>query len=347
MSWTKTLLLWFEDHRRDFPWRKTKDPYSIWLSEIIMQQTRVEQGTPYYLKFIEKYPTVQDLASSKEEEVLKLWQGLGYYSRARNLLASAQWVVSENEGVFPNTHRELLQLKGVGDYTASAISSICFSEAQAVVDGNVYRFLSRCFGMDTPINHSSAPALFKKKAQLLMGKASPGEFNQAMMEFGALHCTPKSPQCSTCPFQAECVAHQQGKVCDFPVKTKRVKIRKRFFNYLILQTPSKRSVMMQRKEKGIWQNLFEFPLIETQNTVEQNELMNHSDFQAWQATQFSQPLLLTPRPIKHVLSHQHLYIQFWEIKSSEEWEEATSFKRLKKHPMPIVLAHFIENFEME
>ena len=218
MKWSETLLNWYYENKRELPWRKTDDPYHIWLSEIILQQTRVDQGLSYYKKFIQNYPTVFDLAAAKEDEVLKLWQGLGYYSRARNLHASAQWVVDKNKGVFPQTFKQLLLLKGVGDYTASAISSICFDEPQAVVDGNVYRFLSRCFGISTPVDSSTAHKEFKTVATRLMEGFSPGDFNQAVMEFGAVQCTPKKAHCSVCPFSSECRAFQEERVYEFPIK---------------------------------------------------------------------------------------------------------------------------------
>ena len=242
MNWTQLLLQWYGEKKRDFPWRKSKDPYRVWLSEIILQQTRVEQGLPYYQKFTKTFPTIHDLAKASEEQVLKLWQGLGYYSRARNMRTTAKWIVEENSANFPTTFKDLLELKGVGDYTASAISSICFDERQAVVDGNVYRFLSRCFGIETPIDSSPALKIFKTKAHQLMGKFPPGEFNQAMMEFGALHCTPKTPNCDTCPFQQSCIAFQQGSVSCFPIKTKKTKITQRFFNYLVVDFPFEKTL---------------------------------------------------------------------------------------------------------
>ena len=347
MSWTQTLLHWYDENKRDFPWRGDQDPYRVWLSEVIMQQTRVEQGTPYFERFIADFPTLESLAQAHEEEVLKLWQGLGYYSRARNLLAAARWMVEENKGEFPNHFKGLLQLKGVGDYTASAISSICFNEAQAVVDGNVYRFLSRYFGIATPIDHSSAFREFKALAQQLMGSSSPGEFNQALMEFGALQCTPKQPQCQHCPFQADCVAFSQGKVAMFPIKKKKLKQRKRFFNYLIFVTPSGNTFLQQRVHKDIWEKLFEFPLIETEHLLDGEELQQHPTFQPWQSKMLGVPRLLNDSPIKHLLSHQQLMIQFWQISLAEEDTKSLPMTSVDKYPMPIVLADFVRNVVME
>ncbi|MGB1449066.1 MAG: A/G-specific adenine glycosylase [Flavobacteriaceae bacterium] len=342
MDWTKTLLDWYEENRRDFPWRKSRNPYYIWLSEIILQQTRVQQGLPYYERFVEHFPTVYDLANAKEEEVLKLWQGLGYYSRARNLHASARWVVEERQGEFPSNFKDLLQLKGVGDYTASAIASICFEEAQAVVDGNVYRFLARFFGIEMPIDSSGAHKFFKAKATTLMKGASPNTFNQAMMEFGALQCTPKLTQCDRCPFIQTCVAFQQGKVSELPIKSKRVKITKRYFNYLVFKTPSGKTLVQKRKAKGIWQNLYEFPLIETTSVITKEALLQDSRFKLWEKHHFISCLPTHKKPVKHILSHQHLFIQFWQINTVNEIDEAIDYKSLKALPVPIVLEHFID-----
>lgn len=343
MEWTKTLLDWYKENKRDFPWRKSQDPYHIWLSEIILQQTRVQQGLPYYEKFIRNFPTVFDLAAASEDKVLKLWQGLGYYSRARNLHASAQWVVNERQGIFPQTFKELLLLKGVGDYTASAIASICFEEPQAVVDGNVYRFLARFFGIETPIDASEAHKYFKEKATALMQGFSPNAFNQAMMEFGALQCTPKLTACEQCPFAKKCVAYQQGKVNAFPVKTKKIKVKKRYFNYLVIQTPSGKTVLAKRKGKGIWQNLYEFPLIEAASIMEKEKLIQQPDFIKWNHFKPISCERVNPKAIKHILSHQHLYIQFWRLELGQELAESIDYKELKSLPVPVVIQHFIEN----
>ena len=342
MEWTKTLLDWYAENRRDFPWRKSKNPYNIWLSEIILQQTRVQQGLPYYEKFIDHFPTVHALAAAPEEKVLKLWQGLGYYSRARNLHTSAQWVVKERKGVFPSSFKELLLLKGVGDYTASAIASICFEEPQAVVDGNVYRFLSRFFGIEMPIDATGAHSFFKAKATELMQGVSPNSFNQAMMEFGALQCTPKLTACEICPFAQKCVAFQQGKVQVFPIKAKIVKVKKRYFNYLVVTTPSQKTLVQQRKSKGIWQNLYEFPLIETTGILEKEALIKHPDFIRWEK---HKPLSFEkayPTAVKHLLTHQQLWIQFWRLELKEEIAESIDYKTLKSLPVPVVIQHFIE-----
>ena len=343
MKWSETLLNWYYENKRELPWRKTDDPYHIWLSEIILQQTRVDQGLSYYKKFIQNYPTVFDLAAAKEDEVLKLWQGLGYYSRARNLHASAQWIVDKNKGVFPQTFKQLLLLKGVGDYTASAISSICFDEPQAVVDGNVYRFLSRCFGISTPVDSSTAHKEFKTVATRLMKGFSPGDFNQAVMEFGAIQCTPKNAHCSVCPFSSECRAFQEERVYEFPIKKKRTKVRKRFFNYLVVETPKGNTTLKQRTGPGIWQNLYEFPLLETDKSLTLQELSTHKNFPSEYKINVTEIDPIGKQPVKHLLSHQHLFIRFWGIKLEKEIQGAMSLMDIKKLPVPVVIQHFIDN----
>ncbi len=245
------------------PWRETSDPYCIWLSEIMLQQTRIEQGLPYYLAFTNAYPSIFDLANASEEEVLKLWQGLGYYSRARNLHATAKYIAFELNGKFPETYEGLLKLKGVGDYTASAIASISYNEPVAVVDGNVYRVLSRYFDIDTPINSTAGIKEFKLLAKELLDKEDPATYNQAIMEFGALQCKPQSPLCNTCPLSASCLALKNNKISMLPVKLKKGKIKKRYFNYLVFQSEENKTILEKRSGKGIWEGLYQFPLIET------------------------------------------------------------------------------------
>src|SRR6056300_1490745 len=233
MIFSNKLILWYLQNKRDLPWRKTKNPYHVWLSEIILQQTRVAQGLDYYLKFIDAFPTVNHLANADESTVLKLWQGLGYYSRARNLHFSAKYIVKELTGEFPKTYKEIVKLKGVGDYTASAIASMCFNEPTAVVDGNVYRVLSRYFGIDTPINSSKGVKEFKAMAQELIDRNNPAIFNQAIMEFGATQCKPKNPDCGNCPFQNSCVAFGYNHIDALPVKNKSARAKKKYFNFLV------------------------------------------------------------------------------------------------------------------
>ena len=278
MKFSKALVSWYLQNKRDLPWRETTNPYCIWLSEIILQQTRVDQGLAYYLKFVKNFPTVFDLARADEEEILKLWQGLGYYSRARNLHTSAKYIIDELEGVFPTNYKSLLKLKGVGDYTASAIASICFDEPTAVVDGNVYRVLARYFGIATPINSTSGIKEFKKLAQELIDVKNPANHNQAIMEFGARMCKPQNPDCTICPLNDSCIALQKKEVKNLPIKDKKVKVRKRYFNYLVVITSDKKTILRKREGKGIWQNLYEFPLIETQVVIDKVDLINLKEF---------------------------------------------------------------------
>ncbi|EPR73210.1 A/G-specific adenine glycosylase [Winogradskyella psychrotolerans RS-3] len=240
MDFNHKLITWYSDKKRELPWRETSNPYYIWLSEIILQQTQVKQGLPYYDAFVTQYPTIFDLANASETSILKLWQGLGYYSRARNLHFTAKHIVNELDGKFPNTYKDLLKLKGVGDYTASAIASIAFNEVAAVVDGNVYRVLSRYFGIETPINSTLGIKEFKSLASTLIDHKQPATYNQAIMEFGAIQCKPKNPDCTVCPFQDSCVALQNQMVDVLPVKLKKTKVTVKYFNFLVFMDPNKK-----------------------------------------------------------------------------------------------------------
>ncbi len=272
MNFSKALISWYLQNQRDLPWRKTVNPYNIWLSEIMLQQTRVAQGLPYYLSFIEAFPTVHDLANAEEEKVLKLWQGLGYYSRARNLHATAKFVSKELKGNFPNSYKELLKLKGVGEYTAAAIASISFNENVAVVDGNVFRVLARYFGVEQDISDSKSKKTFQELANSLVPKNNAANFNQAIMEFGAIQCTPKSPDCNNCIFNKSCFALQKKKVNQLPIKTKKTKIKDRFLNYVIVKDSDAKFLIEKRTENGIWKNLFQFPLIETEKPLKDDKI---------------------------------------------------------------------------
>ncbi|MBW2960362.1 A/G-specific adenine glycosylase [Mesonia aestuariivivens] len=350
MNFCKLLIEWYLLNQRELPWRVTKNPYNIWISEIMLQQTRVAQGLPYYLKFVEAFPTVFDLAKASEEKVLKLWQGLGYYSRARNLHFTAKHVAQELNGEFPNTYKELKKLKGVGDYTASAIASICFKEPVAVVDGNVYRVLSRVFGIDTPINSTEGIKEFKILAEKLLDKSQPDLYNQAIMEFGALHCKPKSPYCITCPFQLECQAFQQGKINELPVKLKKTKVLTKYFNYLVILKEGK-TVIQQRKGNGIWKNLYQFPLLETPKEVSEKEFEELPEVRELLGDNFKKINLFNKKPIKHVLSHRKLMVKFWVV-TVNELPQAVSTKTFKViaypditlYPVPVLIENFIENF---
>ncbi|MGB7393081.1 MAG: A/G-specific adenine glycosylase [Pricia sp.] len=277
MTFAQTILTWYSIHKRDLPWRGTRDAYRIWLSEIMLQQTRVAQGTPYYLKFIDAFPTVHDLADASEEKVLKLWQGLGYYSRARNLHSTAKTVANELSGRFPTNYSGLLKLKGVGDYTASAIASICFDAPEPVVDGNVYRVLSRYFGVELPTNSGEGIKYFKQLAREVMDADNIRDYNQGIMEFGAVQCIPKNPDCTVCPLNDGCVALQNDKVAELPVKVKKTKVKHLNFNYLVFQDAIGNTLLRQRTEKGIWRNLWEFPLLESDGELKIKDIRQELD----------------------------------------------------------------------
>lgn len=341
------LINWYSNHKRMLPWRNTKDPYKIWLSEIILQQTRVAQGTDYYFKFIDHYPTVEDLAAASEEEVLKDWQGLGYYSRARNLHASAKHISNELTNTFPNTFDSIKKLKGVGDYTAAAIASFAFNLPHAVVDGNVYRVLSRIFGIDTPIDSTLGKKEFAQLANLLISTENPAEYNQAIMEFGALLCTPKSPSCNECPFAEHCVALKNNLTEKLPVKEKKLKQKRRFFNYLIIED-EKSILVNKRDKKGIWQNLYDFPLIETTKEITTKELLKNKDFKALVGNAKFK-LVANSENRKHVLSHQILQAKFYHFKVSQlETIKTTDFEKIERANLSsLPIPKLIENYLIE
>ena len=344
MKFSNTLIYWYIQNNRELPWRKTKNPYFIWLSEIMLQQTRVAQGLSYYLKFTTTFPTVFDLAKADESTVLKMWQGLGYYSRARNLHFSAKQIANELNGEFPSTYNEIIKLKGIGDYTASAIASICFNEPTAVVDGNVYRVLSRYFGISTPINSSAGIKEFKALAQSLIDESKPGTFNQAIMDFGALHCKPQNPLCDTCPFSDSCVALEKKITKELPVKEKKIKVRKRYFNFMVIKTNDNKTILSERKGKGIWQGLYQFPLIESEKIINKEELISSEEF----SNLFPNDTTITlfnEKEIVHKLSHQHLYTQFWIVETASSSEIKINWNEIEKYPVPILIANFLETFQ--
>ena len=340
---SKTITNWYSEHKRDLPWRKTQDAYTIWLSEIILQQTRVDQGMQYFIKFKEKYPTVEDLANAPQDEILKLWQGLGYYSRARNLHFTAKVVKDEFNGKFPTSYDDLIKLKGVGSYTAAAISSFSSNEPRAVVDGNVFRVLARLFNDETPINSLSGKIRFQAYADEILDKDLPGLHNQAIMEFGALQCTPKKPNCMYCPLQEQCLSFAKGTVLSLPKKEQKTKIRKRYFTYFIHLFDHK-VAMRQRLGNDIWKGLFEFQLLEADEELEVNEVLNRLEIDPKHFT-----LTATGKPAKHVLSHQHIYAQFLHItwKSIPEklpndliWCDEHSFQQLA---IPRLIDRYLES----
>lgn len=303
------LISWYKKNKRDLPWRNTSDPYKIWLSEIILQQTQVVQGLNYYLKFTETFPTVIDLANTPEDKVMRLWQGLGYYSRARNLHAAAKAIKTNHKGKFPNTYDSIKELKGVGDYTAAAVSSFAFGLPHAVVDGNVYRVLSRLFDIDTPINSTQGKKEFQLVADELLNKKQPALHNSAIMEFGALWCKPQNPKCEDCPLQSQCLAFQNNTVSVRPIKEKKIKIKNRYLHYFIFNY--KNNVYIQKRTaKDIWQNLYEFYLIETNEPIEPDILLKNKELKKI-SSNFDVKSVTVAK--KHILSHQHLYATFYEL----------------------------------
>lgn len=307
------LIGWYNENKRSLPWRDTVDPYIIWISEIILQQTRVDQGYAYFNRFIEKYPTVDLLANAKEDEVLKLWQGLGYYSRARNLHATAKMIMDQFNGVFPSDYKEVLGLKGVGEYTAAAIVSFAYNHPYAVVDGNVYRVLSRIFAIEDPIDSGRGKRLFAELALSLLDDANPGLHNQAIMEFGALQCVPVSPDCGNCPASSMCMAYARNKVSSYPVKEGKQKTRNRYFHYFDIRNGDS-MFLHKRTANDIWQNLYEFPLLETKDDISLEKLSSDEGFKE---------LFLEGKNIqikhifqmKHVLSHQIIYATFYRVEA--------------------------------
>jgi len=343
-EFSKALIMWYLVNRRDLPWRNSKDPYSIWLSEIILQQTKIAQGTSYYEKFIDHFPDVFALAAADEAKVLKLWQGLGYYSRARNLHETAKFIANDLQGVFPNTYKDLLQLKGIGDYTASAIASIAFGKPHATVDGNVYRVLARFFGIYSPIDSSAGSREFKELAQELLDPDDPGTSNQALMEFGALVCTPRNPACSSCILNSSCHANQKGSVPDLPVKKGKTRIRNRYFNYFVLDRKREQTRIRRRGKTDIWKHLYEFPLHESDEPVE-----DFAELQSMVAAEFSPKQLYRVRkfnrdPLVHKLSHQRLHTTFWIIETEEELVETISWKELEDHALPVLIQNFVDKY---
>jgi len=346
MNVSSVLIGWYNKNKRDLPWRYTRNPYLIWLSEIILQQTRIEQGLSYYIKFAENYPDVVSLANAKEDDVLKMWQGLGYYSRARNLHAAAKQITGEFDGKFPSDYDSIRLLKGVGDYTAAAIASFAFDLKYPVVDGNVFRFLSRYFGIETPIDTSAGKKQFTEIAGELLKDAPPAIFNQAIMEFGARQCKPSNPDCGNCPLHSSCFAVENKAVTLFPVKKNKTKTRNRFFNYLVIH--QKDSVYIKKRSaKDIWIGLHDFPLIETKKRMKESTILQSSE---WKET-FSgrkTKLISVSSEYKHVLSHQLIYAKFFEVAIDQMNEPAPEWKKVKRNSInKYAVPKLIENYLKE
>jgi A/G-specific adenine glycosylase len=351
MNFSKPLLQWYKTEHRDLPWRQTKDPYTIWLSEIILQQTQVKQGLPYFEKFISNFPTVQDLASASEDEVLKLWQGLGYYSRARNLHYTAQYVSETLNGNFPDNYNDLKSLKGVGEYTAAAIASFAYDEPVAVVDGNVQRVLSRYLGIQTPVNSTEGIKEFKRKAQEMLDTSDPATYNQAIMEFGAMHCRPKSPKCMFCVFQNDCVAFQQGLQNELPVKLKKTKVKKKYFDYLVLVDNEGHTLVHKRNGSGIWRGLYQFPLSEHDQVQGQPSLDLISDILKTQELEVKSIKTFNETPVVHLLSHRKIMATFYKVEIEGRLSalnldvpfEAVKIETLHQLAVPVLIQNFIES----
>lgn len=339
------LLQWYAAHARDLPWRQTRDPYLIWLSEVILQQTRVAQGQPYFEKFAAAYPTVEKLADAAQSEVLRLWQGLGYYSRARNLLATAQQVMQQYAGVFPSTYNELIALKGIGPYTAAAIAAFSSNEQVAVVDGNVYRVLARWFGLEADIATTTGKKTFAELAPLLVPPGRSHDYNQAIMEFGALHCVPANPLCPSCPVQDGCVAFATGRQNELPVNGKQQKVTNRWFTYVQLLGPGGQTLMRQRTDAGIWQGLFE-PVLE-------EGIWDFAALPPRLMRDMSQAQLRHHAEAKHLLSHQRLHIRYMVYETAsqavfDDWARLFStcsiyaLNQLDGLPKPIIIHNLMQ-----
>ncbi|MEL6539245.1 MAG: A/G-specific adenine glycosylase [Bacteroidota bacterium] len=347
------LIAWYQANKRDLPWRATRDPYRIWLSEVILQQTRVAQGLPYYERFVEAYPTVVDMANAPEEEVMRLWQGLGYYARARNMHTCARTVATQPEGQFPNNYQDLLKLKGVGKYTAAAIAATAFQEPVAAVDGNVYRVLGRLFGIEEDITSAQGIKVFAARAASLVPRQGADVYTQAIMEFGALHCTPAKPQCLSCPFREYCVAFRTHRQYSLPVKRKKVKVRQRFFYYFVLKHFGM-LYMKQRKSKDIWAGLYDFHLVETSKPQEVTQLddplvalLQRHQGAIWE---------VSPR-YRHLLTHQRLYVHFVSVSLTDQLLalisahlqqaslKAFSIESTQALPKPILINNFLSGLD--
>ncbi len=333
VTFSNKLINWYNHNKRDLPWRKTKDPYKIWVSEIILQQTRIEFGIKYYNKFLKSYPDVKKLANSKEMDLMKIWEGLGYYSRAINMLKTAKIVLNSFNGVFPLRYEELIQLPGIGDYTASAISSICNDELQVVVDGNVLRFLSRIHKIDLPIESIKTKKYFKKLGFKLIQDVKPGDFNQALMDYGSTICKPKKFDCNNCLFSSDCKAFNSNSVENYPVKKKKIKVKDRFLNYVVVVTNDNKTQIKKRDSSGIWKNLYEFPLIETKIETSAKQISKELDLN------FKD--LLSVKKINHRLSHQLLHITFFVYKVDYKLDDLVDINTLASYPFPKPINKFI------
>ena len=343
-NFSEILINWYREHKRELPWREPSDPYLIWISEIILQQTRVVQGYDYFIRFIKRFPDVTSLAEADEDEVMKFWQGLGYYSRARNLHAAARSM----NGVFPKTYPEVLALKGVGEYTAAAICSFAYNMPYAVVDGNVYRVLSRYLGIETPIDSTEGKKLFASLAGEFLDKSRPAVYNQAIMDFGAIQCTPQNPACLFCPLAGSCMALSKSMVAQLPVKQHKTKTTERFLNYIYVRAGAC-TFINKRTGNDIWKNLFELPLIETASSVTEEELLALPEFIKLFDKEEVPVVRSICRNVKHVLSHRVLYANFYEVVLPEKTKSFSSYLKIKtseleQYAVPKLIHAFLEKY---
>ena len=341
MSFENQIVKWYINNKRELPWRENIDPYRVWISEIILQQTRVVQGEKYFNNFIKKFPSIESLSSANESEVLKMWKGLGYYNRAINIHKTSKKITNTLNGIFPNTYNELIKLNGIGDYTASAISSICFHEYNPVVDGNVLRLLSRYYGLKNPIDSLKGQRNIREIGKKLISKVdNPGDFNQAMMEYGALVCTP-FPDCKSCIFSSKCIAHINNEVDTIPVKSKKKKPKERFLNYIVFIDSKQKTIVNKRINKDIWYKLNEFPLIESKTEIK--NILTNSDFK--KLIDNSSLTLKKENEkihrVKHILSHQILYISFYQISVKEVITSGVHLSHLNNYNFPVPITNFI------
>ena len=347
-SFAAQIIHWYHRHCRDLPWRHTQNPYFIWLSEVVLQQTRVAQGLPYYLKFTEKYPTIFELARAPEQDVIRLWQGLGYYSRARNLHQTAQYIVEHLGGQFPDNYADLLKLKGIGPYTAAAIASFAYHEAVAVVDGNVYRVLARVFGIDTDIASTEGKKQFAQLASELLDKAQPATYNQAIMEFGAIQCSPASPDCLLCPLQRDCVAYTTGRVGALPVKSKKAKVRERFFHYFVFEY-KQMLALRQRTDRDIWQQMYDFCLVETDEHIANlDELTLEKPLRDILEASI---VVGVSKTYTHLLTHQRIKAQFWHIRINDGFSTVLppdlrfcTTQEIDLLPKPVLVSSYLDEY---
>jgi len=339
-SFSRDLLKWYQTNQRDLPWKEGKDPYKIWISEIILQQTRLAQGIPYYLRFIDTFPNIKKLARAKEDQVLKLWEGLGYYSRARNLHFTAKYISNELNGVFPQSYEEIIKLKGIGPYTAAAISSFAFGLKFPVVDGNVLRLISRYFGIEESIDISNTHKTIKALCSEAIENTDPAIFNQAIMDFGARICTPKRAKCINCPLNETCFAFAKDRVYDLPIRTKKVKKKKRYLAYYLVENQGK-ILISKRTKKDIWQGLYEFPLIE----FETEKDFDKAEEQELAHIIFKEKNVQVSESYKHILTHQTIKVKFIHRKGYQKNKEysETEVRNLENYAFPRVIQKYLQS----